>query len=98
MLSAEYKEKAQYDYYRALIAIRDHREQDASSALNAARTTVLDGKYFTSLNDADVQQISEDLKADTFYALYGDYGYKGKSSWVPEKLRGTVETHFAKFE
>lgn len=105
MLSENYNEKAQYNYYRALIAIRAVNDHDASVALNTARDAVLAGKHFTDMTDADLQQISPDLSINKFNALYGDYAYNAKTfisrpatPFVPASLSNMVEQHFAQFE
>lgn len=108
MLTENYNEKAQYDYYRALIAIRAVNDHDASGALNAARQSLLGSEHFTKLTDAHLQQIvtDEDLTIKSFSALYGDYDYAAKpkfksrppTAFVPEKLNDMVARHFAQFE
>lgn len=97
MIAQHYNEKAQFHYYRALIAITELKEGDASSALNSARQEVLQNKFFTALTDSDLHQISPDLNTKSFYGLYGDYDYRLKSAWVPPSLKSMVAQHTAYF-
>lgn len=98
MLSDQFKEKAQYEYFRALTHIRDGKEVLASVALHVARETVLNGKFFTDLQDSDLQQIAPELTVNNFHALYGDQDYRYKSQWVPQCLMPMVNDHFTQFE